>query len=97
MRCVLDLDWDHRNTLQCVDSILPSTVRGLQFQQVLAINLAIKLIDKQKDDEDDGSSGNDDDKILQEDDEKMGGEEKGKEYKLRLDYPIKVCFLFFLC
>lgn len=49
MRCVLDLDWHHRNMLQCVDSILPSTVRGLHFQQVLAINLAIKLIDRQED------------------------------------------------
>ena len=95
MRCVLDLDWHHRDMLQCVDSILPSTVRGLQFQQVLAINLAIQLIDKQKDEDEVDSSGNDE-KILQEDDGKKMDKEKEKEYKLRLDYPIKVCVFFWL-
>ena len=82
--------------LQCVDSILPSTVRGLQFQQVLAINLAIKLIDRQKsDDEDSSSSGNDEIILQDQEDVKVeNDDEKEKEYKLRLDYPIKVCFVF---
>ena len=78
IKCVLSLDWHQRNLLQCVESILPATVRGLHFQQVLAINVAIKLIDTQ-DDEDEDSSGNE--KVV---------ENEEKEYKLRLDYPVKV-------
>ena len=75
---MLSLDWHHRNLLQCVENVLPSTARGVHFQQVLAINVAIKLIDKQPDDDEEIE-----DSVEQK-------ESKEEEYKLRLNFPVKV-------
>uniref|UniRef100_A0A7M5XLZ5 Coiled-coil SMC6 And NSE5 INteracting (CANIN) domain-containing protein n=1 Tax=Clytia hemisphaerica TaxID=252671 RepID=A0A7M5XLZ5_9CNID len=79
VRDFLSLDWHHRNLLQGVESVLTSTKRGFHFQQVLAINVAIKIIkDREKKNQSEGGESETDDM----------DEEKGR--KIFSNYPVKV-------